>query len=89
MYGQFTFQGAYVYSLDLVNGFRLRGKITHLTDSDYLKSGNGWYQGNRSVERILYIGDGLYTLSKGMIKVHDLGTLNEKNTLLIPLKSVL
>lgn len=25
-YGQFTYQGAYVYQLDLIKGFTLRGK---------------------------------------------------------------
>jgi uncharacterized secreted protein with C-terminal beta-propeller domain len=76
-YGDFTFQGAYVYHLDLNEGFKLRGKITHLTNDDLVKSGNVWYGGDRSIERILYIGDNLYTASKEMLKANDLNTLQE------------
>ena len=38
-YGQFTFQGAYVYQLNLQDGFVLRGKITHLNAEELLKAG--------------------------------------------------
>lgn len=82
-YGEFTFQGAYVYNLDLVNGFSLKGKITHRPGEDRLISGKGRPDGDKNVERILYIGDTLYTLSKGMIKAHDLSGLQEKNSLSI------
>jgi len=71
-YGRFTFQGAYVYSIDAENGFKLRGKITHLSDEDYKKSGY-YYNPEKHVERILYIGDTLYTLSKGMVKAMNFG----------------
>ncbi|UFJ40254.1 beta-propeller domain-containing protein [Brevibacillus humidisoli] len=80
-YGEFTFQGAYVYQLDLDKGFTLRKKITHLTEQDMLKSGDGWYDSERNVERILYIGDKLYTLSSSMIKAHDLDTYQEVGSL--------
>lgn len=80
-YGRFAFQGAYVYRVDLTDGFRLQGKITHLNEDDIRKSGNGWYGSNRNVERILYIGDTLYTLSPGMIKANDMQTLEEKGRL--------
>ncbi len=83
-YGEFVFQGAYVYHLDLVKGFQLKGKITHLTGDDYLKSGYTWFNSPRNVERILYIDNNLYTLSREMIKVHDLETLAEKHSLAIP-----
>ncbi|MBO8128347.1 MAG: beta-propeller domain-containing protein [Peptococcaceae bacterium] len=82
-YGEFTFQGAYVYHVDLDSGFTLKGKITHLTSEDYLKSGRGWYNSGRNVERIIYIGDTLYTLSKEMVKAHDLTSLREINSLRI------
>lgn len=82
-HGQFTFQGAYVYHVSLEKGFVLRGKITHLTGSDYLKSGSGWYDSDKNIRRVLYIGDNLYTLSDSMIKVHDLHTMKEKNNLFL------
>ncbi|WP_223192378.1 beta-propeller domain-containing protein [Paenibacillus sedimenti] len=83
-YGQFSYQGAYVYNLDLQNGFNLKGKITHMTEEDRLKSGNNWFDSKRNVERILYIKDTLYTLSPGMIKTNDMLTLKEKGSLLLP-----
>ncbi|MDA8234688.1 MAG: beta-propeller domain-containing protein [Clostridia bacterium] len=82
-YGEFTFQGAYVYHIDLVKGFDLKGKITHLTAEDQQKAGYNWYDSNKNVERVLYIGDTLYTLSKAVIKAHDLSSLQEKNSLSI------
>ena len=83
-YGEFAFQGAYVYHLDLVNGFQLKGRITHLEEEDYLKAGSGWYDSEFNVERILYIGDTIYTLSQGKIAAHGLDHLEEKGILMIP-----
>lgn len=83
-YGEFTFQGAYVYDIDLEKGFTLKGRITHIPDEEYLKAGNSWYSSDRNVERILYINDTLYTLSKGMIKANNMGDLAERNSVVIP-----
>lgn len=83
-YGEFTFQGAYVYNINLEQGFTLRGRITHLDDQDYMKAGQHWYDSPKNVNRILYIDNSLYTLSRAMIKAHDLATLQEQNTLLSP-----
>jgi len=79
-YGEFTFQGAYVYNIDLEEGFRLKGRISHLSDDDYLKSGGGWYNSERNVERVLYIEDTLYTLSKGIVKANRLDDLEFVNS---------
>ncbi len=83
-YGEFTFQGAYVYQLDLAKGFNLKGTITHLDGEDHLKAGLHWYPNAKNIERIIYIGETLYTLSPGMIKAHDLNNLNEIMSLEIP-----
>lgn len=83
-YGEFVYQGAYVYKIDLKDGFQLKGTITHLDDQDRLKAGYDWYSSNKNVERIIYIGDTLYTLSQGMIKAHDLDSLKEINQMIIP-----
>jgi inhibitor of cysteine peptidase len=83
-YGEFTFQGAYIYGLDLEQGFTLQKRITHISDEEYLKAGQHWYESHNNVERILYIGDTLYTLSKGMIKAHELDSFEERNQLHIP-----
>ena len=76
-YGNFAFQGAYVYNLDLTGGFSLKGKITHLSEEDYLKAGNYWYDSDKNVARILYIDDDLYTLSNSYIVANRLDDLQE------------
>jgi len=83
-YGEFAYQGAYVYQIDLTNGFVLKGTITHLDMEDQVKAGYNWYSSNKNVERIIYIGDTLYTISKGMIKAHSLNDLKEINIINIP-----
>ncbi|MDQ0877355.1 inhibitor of cysteine peptidase [Paenibacillus sp. V4I3] len=83
-YGNFAFQGAYVYNLDLEKGFQFRGGITHLTQEDLQKAGQYVHAGDKQVQRVLYIGDTLYTVSNGLIKANDLSTLHEKNSVIIP-----
>ena len=80
-YGTFTFQGAYVYDLNLNSGFTLKGRITHLSDQDYLMAGSYWYGSDKNVDRIIYISDVLYTLSAKMIKANNLNNLTELNAL--------
>ncbi|HEX9061487.1 MAG TPA: beta-propeller domain-containing protein, partial [Clostridia bacterium] len=83
-YGRFVFQGAYVYNIDLLNGFKLKGRITHLGRDDIEKAGDYWYQSPLNIDRILYIDDMLYTLSQRFIKANDIKDLTEKKTLQIP-----
>ena len=78
---QTVWQGAYVYSLDLKNGFKLKGRITHILEEEYKKSGDYWYSSEKNIERLLYIDDTLYTLSKAMFKAHTLSDLKEIKTL--------
>ncbi|MCD6109158.1 beta-propeller domain-containing protein [bacterium] len=71
-YGDIVFQGAYVYGVDLAKGFNLKAKITHYDDNEVAeKSGYYWY-GNKDIDRILYIGKFLYTVSNGMIMANDM-----------------
>lgn len=77
-YGSFEFQGAYVFNVS-PQGFTLQGRITHLDQQDYLKAGDYWGGSNREVRRVVYIGGSLYTLSDGMIKANQNGTLAELN----------
>ncbi|MED4783524.1 beta-propeller domain-containing protein [Brevibacillus choshinensis] len=73
-YGSFTFQGAYVYQLNLKTGFTLNSKITHLTEQDLKKSGDGWYNSKNNINRILTINDTLYTVSEGFIAAQQLSS---------------
>lgn len=86
---QQSYQGAYIYNIDLVNGIKLKGKITHMDDNN-LNSNNSttntkqsypMYNGQYLVDRILYIKDTIYTLSNGLIKANDINTLKEKSKL--------
>lgn len=84
-YGEFAFQGVYVYSLNLNEGFQLRGKVTHMTEEELLKAGQTWVPYERTVERALYIGDTLYTASQGLLKANQLSNLQEIGTLPLPI----
>jgi inhibitor of cysteine peptidase len=83
-YGQFTYQGAYVYNIDIINGFTLKGRITHLSDEELNQAGQNWYDGDKNVRRILYIDETLYTLSNSMIKANAISDLKSVGSLSIP-----
>jgi len=85
-YGEFTWQGAYVYEVDPERGFRLKGRITHLSAEDLAKTGMYGYDFSKAVRRILYAGDTLYTLSDAMLKANALDTLAERGSLRFPAK---
>jgi uncharacterized secreted protein with C-terminal beta-propeller domain len=80
-HGDFVYQGAYVFDVSL-RGIVLRGRITHLQDDALLKSGY-WFDSEYSVERSLYIGDNLYTISGRMVKINSLTDLKEVNMILL------
>ena len=75
-YGDFVWQGVYVLSVTLDNGIQVIGRISHL---------DSWIDGGYScqqcayfgIRRSLLIGEYLYTLSPALMKVNDLGTLQE------------
>jgi inhibitor of cysteine peptidase len=77
-----TFQGAIIFGLSLDSGFTERGRIGHLN----ITKGYGDYDYTKQVERIIYIGDTLFTLSKGMIKATDLNTMKELGKVEISVK---
>jgi len=79
-YGEFSYQGAYIYNIDLDKGFTLKGKITHVTDQKTDESDYQYDSYNQYVNRILYIDDYLYTISNEKIltnSLNDLGKINE------------
>jgi uncharacterized secreted protein with C-terminal beta-propeller domain len=83
--GDFTFQGAYVYNINLEEGLTLKGKITHFNDSSaFDKSGYSFYGGNKEILRSLYIDNTLYTFSNSMIKANDLNDLTEIKSVDLP-----
>jgi inhibitor of cysteine peptidase len=74
-YGSFSFQGAYIYNIDLKNGLQYKGRISHLEPADYQKAGDYWYDSDNNIKRVLYIGNVLYTISPGQIKAHSIADL--------------
>lgn len=72
-WGEQTFQGAIVYTVN-ENGFSERGKVTHYTQDDMLKLGSHYY--GKNIERIIRIGQSLYTIGQTGIQAHDETTLN-------------
>ena len=75
----FYWQGAYVFKLTASGGFEYRGGITHITNTDpstfYL------YDYNLQVQRALYIGNTLYTISNAQVKLNSLTNLAEIATI--------
>ena len=81
-YGDYVYQGAYVYRLSLDDGFELQGRITHFDDDDiFKKSGYYFYDGTYSVKRSGYIENVLWTLSQNRLKLNQLSGLDELATL--------
>lgn len=78
-YGEFIFQGAYVFSISPSKGIEFRGKITHDEELDYVSRSFLYFDSPYFVKRSLYIEDTLYTISDKIIKMNDLNTLREIN----------
>jgi uncharacterized secreted protein with C-terminal beta-propeller domain len=77
-YGEFTFQGAYVFKINL-EGIEYRGNITHVSD-DEKQENQYWYywdQASSYISRSLFIEDNLYTISEKMVKINSLDDLTE------------
>jgi uncharacterized secreted protein with C-terminal beta-propeller domain len=83
-YGEYVYQGAYVFQVSREQGIELRGRISHIDDPEaFLKSGY-WFDSEYSIERSLYIDDMLYTISSGMIKMNGLDDLSEVGKVKLP-----
>ncbi|MDR1065937.1 MAG: beta-propeller domain-containing protein [Clostridiales bacterium] len=75
-WGEFTFQGAFVYSIDTEKGFELKGRVTHITPGVQ----NLYEDYERFVRRAIMIGDVLYTVSAGEIVATDISSMMEKGS---------
>jgi uncharacterized secreted protein with C-terminal beta-propeller domain len=81
-YGEYVWQGAYVFNVSLAEGFMFRGGITHLENN--ADKGSFYYYSPYYVKRALYIGNVLYTISDKKIKMNSLETLQEINEVELP-----
>ncbi len=80
-YMQRVWQGAYVFGLTLQDGFKLKGKISHL--DDYEEDMYYWNSPG-AVRRSMYMDDVLYTISAQKIKMNDLDNLTAINNIDLP-----
>lgn len=81
IYPETVFVGTYVYGVDLQTGFELKGKITHLNSQEMEELlRNGYANWEKTIERIIYMGNTLYSVSQGGVKANDLAnSLKELN----------
>ncbi|TAL42651.1 MAG: hypothetical protein EPN89_17285 [Methylovulum sp.] len=60
-----VFQGAHLYTISLADGFQKQAAISHQGDGEL-------YDWNHYIQRLLTIGDQLYTLSETRLQANDL-----------------
>lgn len=74
-----VWNGAYVFTITS-NGFDVRGKVSHNDKDDEYN----YWSSPFNVKRSLYINDNLYTFSDSLVKVNDLGTVEQINEIELP-----
>ncbi len=82
-YGEFVWQGVYVFKVTLEGGFEVRGNITQIDDAEALlsdpslpmRSSYQWNGYNQYITRALFIDDVLYTISNSRVQLNDLNSL--------------
>jgi inhibitor of cysteine peptidase len=80
--GDYSKQSAYVFDISVEDGIELKGTVTHDLDTeDEQEDIYYWGDYGNSIQRTLYIGDILYTISNNMVKMNDLKDLSEINSL--------
>ena len=88
-YGELVYEGAYVLSLNLEDGFKLKGRVTHLSNEELSNLGGERYyypDYQSKIRRSLYMDDVLYTVSSKFVKANDLNDLQEIKTIELPFK---
>lgn len=79
-YSNPVFDGAYVYNVNLEDGFTLKGKITHYNEDQQQELlDNKYTDYERAIKRLLYMGETLYSVSFDALKANKLSDLSEIN----------
>lgn len=73
--------GAYVFQINLDDGFKYRGRIAH---QEEVNETERWNDYQYDVKRSMYMDDVLYTLSENMVKMNSLINLVEINSVELP-----
>ena len=69
-----TFSGLMVYDTTATTGFSLRGKVDHPPGQN-ITCGNWWTNAESQVERSIFMDNYVFSVSRSLIKVNDLGNL--------------
>ncbi|MFH1207096.1 MAG: beta-propeller domain-containing protein, partial [Patescibacteria group bacterium] len=81
-YGQFIYQGSYVYDITLDKGFVLKGRITHNENGEALIKSGYYYGGDvATITRNLFIDGSLYSLSQKKIDINSLTDLADQGSI--------
>jgi len=75
-YGEYIGQYAYIYDVSIKDGFQLRDKVSHYAENE---AAQDYYRSDKNINRILYIGNFLYTVSRSIVQAHNLDTLTLNN----------
>ncbi len=79
-WGDLSFVGAVNLGLNLEDGFSLKGQFTHLDEE--INPESPWnYDSNQTIQRLIYIGDNLYTISNDKIQSHPLDSDETLNSI--------
>jgi uncharacterized secreted protein with C-terminal beta-propeller domain len=84
-YGQFVWQGAYIFKVSLTNGFELQGNVTQMDNASALmndpalitRSSYQWVDYNHFITRSLYIQNTLYTFSETRVQLNSLDNFEQ------------
>lgn len=85
--GGYIKESAYVFDISVSYGITLKGVVSHDMEAEeqteYPLWDSAYYKGEygNSIKRTLYINDVLYTVSDNMLKMNDLNSLLELNTI--------
>jgi inhibitor of cysteine peptidase len=79
-YGQFVWQGAYIFNVNLNTGFTMKGNVTQMdhaaeilaNPSLLMQSSYQWMDYNHFITRTVYIGNVLYTFSETRVQLNSL-----------------
>ena len=69
-----------MFHISVEDGIELRGQITHYDSEEELSQSSWYYSYPLDIERSLYIGNVLNTVSDAKIVMNDLDSLNYINS---------
>lgn len=82
VWGEYVWQGVYVFDISLGGGIAFRGRISHLRSENDIWTGD--FSSFYAVKRSLYIDNMLYTISDNKVKINSLANLDEVNEIELP-----